>query len=86
MDIGEMILGLKDGQKCCREGWNGQGMFLYYVPAAIYESRTDVAKREFGCQVAYQAYIAMKTVDGTVVPWLASQSDLLAKDWIFVNP
>jgi hypothetical protein len=31
--------------------------------------------------VPYQAYIAMKTVQGTVVPWLASQTDMLAEDW-----
>ena len=26
-------------------------------------------------------YIAMKTAQGNVVPWLASQTDVLAGDW-----
>ena len=31
--------------------------------------------------VEYGAYVAMKTAQGNVVPWLASQTDLLAEDW-----
>jgi len=27
----------------------------------------------------------MKTVDGSIVPWLCSQTDLLAEDWIEVH-
>jgi hypothetical protein len=27
----------------------------------------------------------MKTVTGDLVPWLASQSDMLADDWIVVS-
>ena len=33
----------------------------------------------------YHAHIDMKTVDGTIVPWLASQTDVLADDWIVVE-
>ena len=32
-------------------------------------------------KVAYGGYIAMKTAQGNVVPWLASQTDVLAEDW-----
>ena len=31
------------------------------------------------------AYIAMKTAQGNVVPWLASQTDMLADDWGIVD-
>lgn len=81
--IGWAIKQMQDGCKVEREGWNGKGMFLYYVPSGEYPARTDIAKKEWGENglVPYQAYIAMKTVQGTVVPWLASQSDLLATDW-----
>ncbi len=29
-------------------------------------------------------FIAMKTVDNGIVPWLASQTDILATDWELV--
>ena len=35
--------------------------------------------------VEYGAYIAMKTAQGNVVPWLASQTDMLAEDWIIIE-
>ena len=64
-----------------REGWNGKGMYLYFVPASKYAAQTEIARANFGDSVPYEAYIALKTVKNTVVPWLASQTDLLAEDW-----
>lgn len=83
MNFGQAIEALKAGKRVAREGWNGKGMFLYYVPEGAYPARTDVAKKEWGedALVPYQPYIAMKTVQRTVVPWLASQTDMLAEDW-----
>jgi hypothetical protein len=83
MGIGEAVDQMKYGHKVARRGWNGKGMFLYFVPAGEYPARTDVAKKEWGedALVPYQPYIAMKTAQGTVVPWLCSQTDLLAEDW-----
>ena len=57
------------------------GMFLYFVPTSNYAAQTEIAKRTFGDSVPYEAYIALKTVRNSVVPWLASQTDLLAEDW-----
>lgn len=86
MDFGDAIRGLKQGARMARAGWNGRGMFLYFVPSGNYPARTDIAKKEWGEDglVPYQPYIAMKTVQGTVVPWLASQTDMLAEDWEIV--
>lgn len=84
MNFGLAIEAMKKGHKLCRRGWNGKGMFLYYVPEGRYPARTDAAKSiaaEDG-KVDYGAYIAMKTVQGNVVPWLASQTDMLAEDWM----
>jgi hypothetical protein len=73
---------LHNGARIARSGWNGKGMFLYLVPPGSYPARTDVAKQEWGDQlVPYRAYIAMKTAQGDVVPWVASQSDILETDW-----
>lgn len=83
MDFGKALELLNSGQAVTREGWNGKGMFLYLVPPGAYPARTDVAKTHFGetALVPYRAYIAMKTVQEDVVPWVASQSDILADDW-----
>lgn len=84
MNFGDAIEALKSGLKVARSGWNGKGMFLYYVPANSYPAQTEAAKAHFGDMVPYRAYIAMKTVDNEVVPWLASQTDVLAEDWEIV--
>lgn len=88
-NFGKAIELLKSGARVARSGWNGKGMFIYYVPSASYPAQRnkmgtmeDVFPDDM---VPYQAYIAMKTVDNTVVPWLASQSDVLAEDWQVVD-
>jgi hypothetical protein len=97
MDFGEAIKALKSGKRVSREGWNGKGMFLYYVPANAYPAQTEVAKEYWGKipgvkthdsgvpLVPYVAYIAMKTAQENVVPWLASQTDVLSDDWGIVE-
>ena len=83
--FGQALECLKDGKRVARQGWNGKGMFLYYVPAAAYPPCTDIAKEAFGGEdVPYGAYIAMKTAQNNVVPWLASQTDMLSEDWCVV--
>ena len=86
MTFGEALEAMKRGGRLARKGWNGTGMFLYYVPADAYPPKTDAAKEAFGGEpVPYSAYIAMKTAQGYVVPWLASQTDMLADDWYMVE-
>ena len=75
----EAALGfLKAGDRICREGWNGKDMFLFLISIWSY---TD------GKQDNYPnlPFIAMKTADNKVVPWLASQTDMLANDWCRVK-
>ncbi len=83
MNFGLALEALKQGQAVNRTGWNGRGMFLYLVPANTYPAQTNVAKGLIGENVEYGSYIAMKTAQGNVVPWLASQTDVLADDWDF---
>lgn len=82
LTFGYAIEAAKKGHKIARMGWNGKGMFLYYVPANSYPAQTEAAKSHFGAEVPYGAYLAMKTAQGNVVPWLASQTDVLAEDWV----
>ena len=85
LSFGQAIEALEAGRKVARSGWNGKGMFLYYVPANSYPAQTEAARSTFGDMVPYGAYIAMKTAQDNVVPWLASQTDVLAKDWQIVE-
>jgi hypothetical protein len=81
--IGWAVKEMENGAKVARAGWNGVGMFLYFVGEGQYPAKSPVAKAYWGenALVPYQPYVAMKTAWDTVVPWLCSQSDLLAKDW-----
>jgi hypothetical protein len=85
MNFGHALEMLHHGHSVCRAGWNGKGMFIYLVPAAAaYPAQTLVAKAVFGEMVPYNAYLALKGVDGTVSTWVPSISDVLANDWSIV--
>lgn len=79
------LVALKQGRKVYRQGWNGKGMFVYLVPAAKYPAQRNTNGTMLGIfpddMVPYGPYLAMKTAQDNVVPWLASQSDILADDW-----
>lgn len=81
MNFGQALEILKQGKKVMRLGWNGKGMFVYLVPAQEYKAVTEVAKEEFGPMVKYNAYFAIKNVNGTVSTWVPSVNDCLAEDW-----
>lgn len=87
-DFGLAIVALKQGKRVAREGWNGKGMFLFLVPGSRFTVNREplMSIMGEGTQVDYHAHIDMKTAQGYVVPWLASQSDMLAEDWMLVDP
>lgn len=85
MNFGEVLELVKKGSKIARKGWNGKGMFVYYIPAASYAALTENAKREFGDVVPYEPYLAIKNVKGTVSTWVPSINDVLAEDWEVVE-
>ncbi len=58
--------------KFTRRGWNGSGQFItLQVPDEHSKMR--------------RPYIYMSPVDGQLVPWVASHTDLLAEDWYGVT-
>ncbi len=63
------LLRLKEGGKMQRNGWNGKGMYIELQKPDKHSKMT-------------LPYIFMKTADNNLVPWLASQTDLLADDWV----
>lgn len=84
MDFGDALVRLRKGRRVCREGWNGKGMWLMLIPADAWS--TSVGPSSASVPNAHRLpWIAMKTADGGLVPWLASQTDLLADDWAEVD-
>jgi hypothetical protein len=67
-DFGKAVEALKAGKRVHRAGWNGKGMYLELQVPDQHSKMT-------------LPYIYMKTVQGDLVPWLASQTDVLAEDW-----
>lgn len=67
-DIGWAVRQMFHGAKVSRAGWNGKGMWLA-LQAPDEHSKMGLP------------YVYMSTVDGKLVPWLCSQTDLLATDW-----
>lgn len=78
---------LKHGARISRDGWNGKGMFLFLVPGSRFKVNRPPLLGIYpeGTEIEYHAHIDMKTAQGYVVPWLASQADLLADDWGVVS-
>ena len=74
---------LKEGKKVARKGWNGKGMFIFLVEGSRFQVNRPPLLGIYpeGTVVDYHAHIDMKTANGQIVPWVASQSDLLDEDW-----
>lgn len=80
MNFGDALAELKSGKKVASAGWNGKGMWLMLcIPEGQYtlDSTGETYDR--------LPYIYMKTADNKLVPWLASQTDVLAEDWTIVQ-
>lgn len=71
MNFGETIEQLKLENKVARSGWNGKNM---YVALQIPDENSKMSL----------PYIYMYTADQKLVPWLASQTDILSNDWVVV--
>ena len=62
---------LKGGSRISRTRWNGLGQYLEL------QKPDELSKMTL-------PYIYIKTVEGNLVPWFASQTDLLSDDWVIV--
>lgn len=76
LTFGEALQELKAGARVTRSGWNGKGMFVFY-------NRENGQKHLLadGSIHKRRDYLAIKTADDWIVPWVASQTDILAEDW-----
>lgn len=87
LSFGHALVALKSGKKVAREGWNGKGMFLFLVSGSHFKVNRPPLLGIYpeGTGIDYRPHIDMKTAQGDVVPWVASQSDLLCDDWCIVE-
>jgi hypothetical protein len=68
-DFSDALRMCKNGEKIQRVGWNGKGMWVA-VQRPDEHSKMSLP------------YLYMKTADGAFVPWLISQTDAMAEDWL----
>ena len=87
LSFGLALEALKLGKKVARAGWNGKGMFLFLVSGSTFKVNRAPLLGIYpeGTPINYRPHIDMKTADGEIVPWVASQSDLLVDDWKIVE-
>jgi hypothetical protein len=85
LKFGLAIEALKRGRKVARSGWNGKGMFLIYIPNWRSITNNAIILNVESSTIENCEFIAMKTADNKLVPWLASQTDMLAEDWVILD-
>ena len=72
MNFSQALTELKNGKSLTRASWNGQGQFV-----KLQKPDEDSKMR--------RPYLYISPVDGELVPWIASQTDLLSDDWQIVE-
>lgn len=72
LSFGQAIECLKRGGRVTRPGWNGKGMWLEL-------QRPDEQSK------MTEPYLYIYTAQGGLMPWLASQADVLAEDWMILR-
>ena len=81
MDFGQALIELKNGNRVKRKGWNGDGIFL----ALQVPDKNSKMTQPY----IYIDTLGLKTNNPNApkgrVPWLASQTDMLAEDWEVIN-
>ena len=77
MNFGDALHELKHGRRVARDGWNGKGIFIELQVPDAHSKMTSpyIFIDTTGLQTDNEA------APKTLVPWLASQTDLLADDW-----
>lgn len=83
MDFGKAIEALKEGKGVARKGWNGKNIHIYLEEGSSFKIGEGIYKGKIRVT---EPVICMFNSKGTHQPgWLASQSDILADDWVEVS-
>jgi hypothetical protein len=81
--IGWAVKQMHNGSLVRRAGWNGKGMFIFLVNGSKFTVNRAPLNVIFpeGTEISYRPHVDIRTPDGSIFPWNASQGDLLATDW-----
>lgn len=87
MDFSLALTNIKAGHKVARQGWNGKNMFIFLVNGSTFKVNRPplLGIYDEGTEINYHAHVDMRCADGQIVPWLCSQTDMLADDWEVMN-
>lgn len=84
MPFGLAVEAMKKGKKVKRKGWNGKNQYIQLATGISYKSSDgEIVNCEHDA-IGNKA-IAFVGTSGVQMGWLASQADMLAEDWVFVD-
>lgn len=84
MDFGKAIEAMRMGKKVARKGWNGKNQYIQLATGISYKTTTgEIVNCEH--EAIGNKAIAFVGTSGVQMGWLASQSDMLADDWMIVD-
>lgn len=88
LTFGDALVLLEQGLRLSRKGWNGKGQFIFLVPGSTFTVNRPPLLGIYpeGTSINYHGHVDIKSADGTIVPWIASQTDAQAKDWGVFDP
>lgn len=92
LTFGLAVEAMKKGRKVARVGWNGKGMHLELIKGKEMQINnhgfSPINEHDHNWKERvpeFSSWIGMKTADNKFVPWLASQTDILAEDWEIIQ-
>ncbi len=86
LNFSDALILLKGRIRMQRAGWNGKGMYVVFQKGypdgiAINANTAEATGLEQGTVCRFLPYLMLRAADGSFVPWIASQTDILAEDW-----
>lgn len=89
MNFGTAIEKLKMGSSVARKGWNGKGIFIKLKKGNSLNTSNNRSDEIMTHDFIYIDTTGLQTSNLEApkdrVPWLASQTDMLANDWYVVE-
>jgi hypothetical protein len=90
MDFGEALGHLRAGRRLRPSRWEGTGKFVVlqrgYPEGVPINANTAVAlDLPEGTTCRFRPYLLKRTIDGSFVPWVPTQGDILGSDWSVVT-
>jgi hypothetical protein len=82
MTFGEALEKCKQGARISREGWNGRNQYIEIASDIEYTNFEGTRKKATHLDVGSHCLVFVNPNRGIQMGWLASQSDMLADDWI----